>query len=447
MKRDSLALRLALAAGIASGAAFLVTGLLLTSLFSQTVERSFDQRLETLQAALVGALFADGGIGDVDPDRVGEPRFALPQSGWYWQLEDLRMGRVVAASPSLIGETLGIEAESSAPGAAQSIDGPGGQALRALSRRIVSPDDVPYLITVTGDADALRTDIAQFSRTVALALGALALLLSLSSVLLVRWGLLPLERLRRALHRVAQGQEKVLAGRYPREIMPLVEELNNLIRSNEAILDRARTHAGNLAHGLKTPLAVLLNEAGEEDSELARTVRAQTLAMRDQIDHHLARARMASNVARIGVSTDIEPAVRDIVRVMSKLQPEKSFTVEIPAAGSLFRGERQDLEEMIGNLVENAAKFALSQILVRVEPDGSPGWIAVQVEDDGPGLDEAGRRRALQRGVRLDEKMPGSGLGLSIVCDLAESYGGSLVLGHSTLGGLAATLHLPRVVA
>lgn len=446
MTRDSLALRLALAAGLTSGAAFLLTGLLLTSLFTRTVERSFDQQLETLQAALVGALFADGRLGKVDAERVGEPRFALPQSGWYWQLEDLDRRSIVAASPSLIGETLRLGSHPGG-GTARTIEGPGGQALRALSRQIVSPDEAAYRITVTGDADALRSDVSRFTRAVALSLGTLALLLSLSSVLLVRWGLLPLERLRWALHRVAKGQEKVLTGRYPREIMPLVDELNSLIRSNETIIERARTHAGNLAHGLKTPLAVLMNEAADGEGTLAETVRNQARAMREQVDHHLARARMASNATRLGAATDVEATARDIVRVMHKLQPEKIFSVECPEADIRFRGERHDLEEMIGNLVENAAKFAASRVVVRIEPEVSEAHLAVHVEDDGPGLDETGQKQALRRGVRLDEKTPGTGLGLSIVDDLAESYGGRLVLGRSSLGGLAAAVHLPRVVA
>lgn len=442
----SLTLRLALVAGLGAGVVFVLTGLLLTSLFRATIERSFDARLETLQAAIVGAVFTPSGAEFENAFRVSEPNFALPLSGWYWQIRGLGDEPLLVASPSLFAEVLRLP-EPATEGGAVTAPGPGGNAVRALVRVITAPDGERYELTVTGDAEALAREVAVFSRTVALVLGALALLLALSIIFLLRWGLAPLKDLRVALTRIAAGKQRLIGADYPRELAPLVEELNALIQSNEAIIARARTQAGNLAHGLKTPIAVLVNEAGGRDTPLAEAVRAQTSAMRDQIDHHLSRARLAANVGRIGAATELRPVVEDLLRVMRKLAPDTTFDLEAAEGGLRFRGERHDLEEMAGNLLENAARFARARVLVRIEEEPSAARIALSIEDDGPGLTREEGARALKRGVRLDETTPGSGLGLSIVNDLVTSYGGELKLAQSELGGLRATLRLPRAAA
>ncbi|HEX2256047.1 MAG TPA: ATP-binding protein, partial [Afifellaceae bacterium] len=254
---------------------------------------------------------------------------------------------------------------------------------------------------------------------------------------------------RGALRLVRRGDAAHLEGRYPAEIAPLVEDLNALIDSNREIVERARTHAGNLAHALKTPLAVLQNEAGEVDEPLARKVREQIAVMRDQVGHHLDRAQMAGQLNVIGAVTAVEPVIDGLVRVMRKIHQDRGLTIECQADPELrFRGERQDLEEMIGNLLDNSCKWAAARVQVTAEAGetGAAAMLRIDIEDDGPGLDAEAQAAALARGKRLDESQPGSGLGLAIVDELARVYRGRLTLGRSRWGGLSARLMLPRAL-
>ena len=254
----------------------------------------------------------------------------------------------------------------------------------------------------------------------------------------------PLERLRHSLARVRAGQAARLQGSYPAEIQPLVEEFNGVLDHDAAILERARTQAGNLAHALKTPLAILANAAAREPGELGRLVTEQVGTARRQVDYHLARARAAASAQLPGQRVAVRPLLEGLLRVMGKLHGERGLHLELlPVRGeAAFRGDVQDFQEMLGNLLDNACKWAASQVQVALE-SGSDGQLVITIEDDGPGLPEAVRETVLQRGVRADEAMPGSGLGLSIVADLAGLYGGSLNLETSPLGGLKVRLGLP----
>ncbi|MGH8732889.1 MAG: ATP-binding protein, partial [Burkholderiales bacterium] len=231
---------------------------------------------------------------------------------------------------------------------------------------------------------------------------------------------------------------------------PLARETNALIDANREILARARTHVGNLAHALKTPISVMLNEATSQGSNpLALKVREQTEIMRDQVTRHLERARLAARVAAIGTVTEVRPVVTALARTMEKIYQHRGIAIDVDAPESArFRGEQQDLEEMVGNLVDNACKWAQSRVAVEViserpDPADARRIVRILVDDDGPGLSPQQREQAARRGRRLDETKPGSGLGLSIVLELTGLYGGGLTLGTAPIGGLRAELVLP----
>jgi signal transduction histidine kinase len=276
--------------------------------------------------------------------------------------------------------------------------------------------------------------------------------LLLTTIFQVRFGLAPLKRISESIADIRSGRAERLEGEFPVEIAPLARETNALIDANREIVERARTHVGNLAHAIKTPLSVIVNEASAHGADpFASKVLEQADVMRDQVAHHLERARIAARVTIVGTVTEVAPAIEALRRTMEKIHRDRDITITTKADPvAKFRGERQDLEEMAGNLVDNACKWAATQVLieVKVEPPPEPRAgprLRIIVDDDGRGLSAAERAQVSRRGQRLDESKPGSGLGLSIVVDLAALYGGSLVLGDAPIGGLRAELVLPGV--
>jgi signal transduction histidine kinase len=251
--------------------------------------------------------------------------------------------------------------------------------------------------------------------------------------------------LQRELASIRRGEQERIMGGYPSEVAPLAEELNLLISANRDILERARTQVGNLAHALKTPLSVIVNEADAAPGQLAQKVQEQAQIMRDQISFYLDRARAAARGGALGAATPVAPSIEALLRAFSKIYGDKGVIFSGGADPQLrFLGERQDLEEMIGNLLDNAGKWAKTHVTIDVSIEAaSRPALRVVIDDDGPGLAPHLRMTATQRGRRLDETKPGSGLGLSIVVDLAAAYGGSLQLNDSPTGGLRAELRLP----
>ncbi len=248
-------------------------------------------------------------------------------------------------------------------------------------------------------------------------------------------GLRPLARVRDALSKVREGTATRLDGAFPAEIEPLANETNALIENNKRIVERARTQVGNLAHSLKTPLAVLLNESRIIGGEKGKLIEVQASAMQQQLEHYLQRARIAAQRDSVVYRTPLSPSLKRIVRVMEKLNPRTRVTLDLPAEEILFAGEREDFEEIVGNLLENAMKWGRSVVLVSAGtiegPGPGPGMFELAIEDDGPGIPEDKAREALKRGKRLDETKPGTGLGLAIVSDLVNEYGGKLGLERS----------------
>ena len=449
MRRNSLSVRLAAIAGVGSAIALLIAGLVFITLFRQSVERNFDARLDVLLQTLVGATITEDGIDADGAALIGEPRFALPQSGWYWQIRDIAADEVLADSDSLFGDRLPLADFPPTDGSVRIavLKGPAGRGLRGLERRISPPSGPSLAVLVAGDADAMAAEITRFRFVVISTLAIFAALLAVGMAGLVRFGLRPLREVRDALKQVDLGEKTSLEGEYPEEITPLVNDLNTLLRSNREIVERSRTHVGNLAHALKTPIAILINEANGEDP-LAVKMREQAAIMKDQIHHHLDRARMAAQTNVIGAVTPVAPVIEGILRVMRKVHDERGITIEEDVAPDLrFRGEKQDLEEIVGNLVDNACKWAASRVVIKARAETASGEprLHLMIDDDGPGLPGESRQRALRRGARLDESKPGSGLGLSIVFELVELYGGTIGLEDAAAGGLSAQISLPAV--
>jgi signal transduction histidine kinase len=443
----SLAVRLVVVATAWSAVALVAAGVLLTELYRSSLERTFDERLEVYQKAIVGLVAAAPADAPLEIGALGEPRFLLPLSGWYWSVRDAS-GMTVAASPSLFGDELETPvAPDDGTVASDTVVGPSGEPVRVLVRRVAFGDDRHYDVVVTGSMRELDADIAGFRLRTFATLAVFAIGLVAAAVAQVRLALKPLEAMRAGLAAIREGRAERLEGSFPREIAPLAAELNALIAANRAIVERARAHVGNLAHALKTPLSVVLNEARSEAGPLAAKVTEQVGVMRAEVDRYLDRARMAAGRGAVGHTAEVMKSVEAVARVIERAWAGKSPVFDVAGpAGIRARVDRRDLDELVGNLMDNAAKFGAGRIEVRVRAEGDPDrpMVAITVGDDGPGLPESAYAEVLGRGRRLDETVPGSGLGLSIVDEIVESYGGDLKLGRSRLGGLEVTTRLPR---
>ncbi len=458
MRASSLARRLFGLAALWSALSLALAGFVLVTVYRSSAERAFDDRLAVYLKTLVGALAAqaDGAGTFRQPDNLGEARFELPLSGWYWVVRRAADRRVVITSPSLIGEVLRLPSDVDTTPDRDRIlrayvEGPDGQRLRTLEREVDFDGREFFRLAVAGNAGDLEDDVSGFTWRTALLLSVVGLGLAVSTLAQVRLGLTPLARMRDALYRIRAGDAERLEGDFPAEIAPLAHELNALIQANREATERARTHVGNLAHALKTPISVLLNEARASDAPIAPHVIEQVGLMRDHVEHHLERAHLAAQRRVIGVVTEVSPVIERLVRAMRRIHEARAVEVEADVEpGIRFRGVREDLEVALGNLVDNACMWADErvEISVRVGPAAGPAerrFFTVLVDDDGPGIDLAGRDEALKRGHRLDEKVPGSGLGLAIVTELAALYGGEFGLDRSPLGGLRCRLVLPAL--
>ena len=281
--------------------------------------------------------------------------------------------------------------------------------------------------------------LRRFDMHSVLLIGVILMLAGLASA---RSGLSRISALRDRLAAVRKGEEHRVTGQYPSEVQPLVTELNALLDHRDEVVRRAQAKAGDLAHGLKTPLAVIAHETDRLAPEDAAAIRVQIDRMQRQINFHLAHARAAGSAATLGARTSIADAVDGLIRTLQRLHADRGITFDARVHEShAARVQREDLDEMLGNLLDNACKWARSRVSIASMISGDR--VVIIVDDDGPGLDPALREAVLQRGVRADEAAPGSGLGLAIVRDLAEVYGGSIALESSTMGGLSARLDLP----
>ena len=452
----SIATRLFLSAAFWSILILAAAGVTLSTINRRAAQGDFDQRLSVYVRALTATL---GSPSDDPHPNFGEALFNVPLSGFYWQITPLDGDpNDIRASQSLFAERLPrLDEDRSEPdigGIRRGyVIGPDERRLRLVERDVETDDKHRYLVQVTASPEELESDIHAFNLALGLTLVFLAAALTLSTVLQVRFGLRPLRRLSAGVAAIRQGEAERIEGRFPRDLAPLANELNLLIAANRDIVERARTHVGNLAHALKTPLSVIVNEASAhaagEPEALAAKVRDQVQIMRDQVTYYLDRARAAARSSVIGNITEVKPVIEGLVRTFGKIYRDRDIVFEARLPDGLrFRGEKQDLEDLVGNLVDNAGKWAQGRVTVTVDSTNDPGELGpsallITVDDDGEGLDAEARGLVTRRGRRLDESKPGSGLGLSIVTDLAGTYGGSFSLDESPLGGLRAVLRLP----
>ena len=444
MSNRSISLRLIFGAALWIVFALVIAGAVLTGLFRSHVERAFDSTLYSHMEELLAFTSVDAGGLVVMKRHPSDPQFVKPLSGWYWVMRtaDGRLQR----SRSLWDQRLDIPADR--PGErsnAFASRGPRNEPLRAVSRTFTLPEGgKPFTILVAGPADDIETAVLGFINALALALALLGLGLIAAVVLQVRYGLRPLKHMRDVLADIRAGRATRMEGGFAAEIEPLADELNALLDHNTDIIARARTQAGNLAHALKTPLAVLTNEADRIGGQTGEVINRQNALMAEQIDRHLSRARVAGSYGVLGAHSDVDSVAEGLRRTLSRIYAERQIEITLEGiAGLAFQGERQDLEEMLGNLMDNACKWARGRVRVSADGDGASNQLLVMVDDDGPGIPEDSMEEVLGRGRRLDETMAGSGLGLSIARDIAELYGGSLKLARSPLGGLSARLGLP----
>jgi len=451
MRANSLAVRLFVSATAWAVIILVTTGVVLSSLYRQTVERAFDRRLGVYLRTIVADIAAPEEPGGKFPQSLGEPLFELPLSGWYWQVTRLDPGKHdVRSSRSLWDgglphlEDRGVPANPDGSREGY-VPGPEDQRLRLVERNIDLGDEGHYLVAVAGDAAEITEETRGFDQELVITFSILAMVLLITTMFQVRFGLAPLKRITGSLAAIRAGTAERLAEDFPDEIAPLARETNALIEANKEIVERARTHVGNLAHALKTPISVMVNEAATRGGDsFAEKVREQANIMRDQVARHLERARLAARLTVVSSITDVAPVVTALARTMEKIHHDRGIAIEVDAdADARFRGERPDLEEMIGNLVDNACKWATSRVAVEVAREKSGQVLRIAVDDDGRGLSRSEREQVSHRGQRLDESKPGSGLGLSIVVELAHLYGGKLELGAAPIGGLRAELTLP----
>ncbi len=454
IKLNSLAFRLIAAAAVWTVLALFAGGLILSSAFRTSVDGDFDAELQSsLDALVASAGYDPSGAIRLEP-RYLNARFQRAYSGDYWQIVPVGGGKATI-SHSLLDRTLRFsDSQKAADGMVWGHgDGPDGQHLRLLARRIefpitatATPDDSrAYMFTVASDMSEVESRIAQFDGILIWSFVVLGLGLIGAVFVQVRVGLQPLRNATEALYRIREGSARRLEGRFPAEIEPLASELNSLIEHSAEVVGRARSYVSNLAHSLKTPLTVLSSEASANPGFLADLVQRQVASMRRQVDHYLARARAAGALDVLGNRTVVSAVLEDLARVLRRIHVESAVRVEIDCPPLLaFRGERQDLEEMAGNLMDNACKWSRGTVRVSAQPNGAN--LCLSVEDDGPGLTPRERAQVGERGERLDESVPGSGLGLAIVRDIAKLYHGSLALDASPLGGLRARLTLPAMV-
>jgi signal transduction histidine kinase len=456
MRANSLAFRLFLWATGWTVVILIVTGIVLSSLYRQAVERAFDRRLDVYLRTLVADVASPEEGNDKFPQSIGEPLFELPLSGWYWQVTRLDTPKPELHSSRSLWDSNLPRLPNSKDASALSAgyqkgyaQGPEDVRLRLVERNIDLGDDGRYLIEVAGNASEIDEEMLSFDRVIGATFAVLAGALLLTTALQVRFGLFPLKRISESLAAIRSGRAERLQGEFPVEIASLARETNALLDANREIVERARTHVGNLAHALKTPLSVIFNEAAARGGDpLAKKVLEQTEIMRDQVARQLERARLAARFTVVGTLIDVPPIVTALARTMEKLHRERDIAIAIDAPEhSYFRGEGQDLEQMVGNLVDNACKWAQSRVAIEVVAERPAGEdkprVRIIVDDDGPGLSPSEREQVALRGQRLDESKPGSGLGLSIVVELAGLYDGVLSLGTAPIGGLRAELALP----
>lgn len=443
--------------------ALFVVAVLISTLYRNGVERSFRELLRAQLYNVINSIsLNEAGTLDGVP-QLGDLRFTQPGSGWYWIVDIIDGGQSEQiASVSLSGQKVAVADIADVPFNDRyervygSTDNNGRNVLVSETEVLLGENGEVARFRVTGNQADVDTDVSAFSRQLFLFLALFGIGSLLVNAIAILFGLRPLDRIRRSLEEIRAGKTEDLQGSFPREIAPLTGEVNALIDNNRRVVERARMQVGNLAHSLKTPIAVLLNESRNMEPDQARLVEEQASAMQNQVQHYLDRARIAAQQNSVLVRTDTAQTLQRLVRVMERLNRDTAFQLQLPTAVPDLAMEQHDVEELLGNVLENAGKWARDTIHISVEatpigtveaakPEGQH-QVQICVEDNGPGMPGDQLAEAMKRGKRLDESKPGTGLGLSIIKEITAEYKGRVDLGRSPLGGLRVTLKLPVAV-
>jgi len=432
-------------------AALVVVATLIGSLYSDAARSNFERLLTAHLFSLVGAVSVSAeGVLQGRPE-LGELRYSSPLSGWYWSVDPIApnmSGKL--ESPSLIGRIVPEMPITQAPFDSSfmrsySLPGLNGEELFIVETEVVLDNSGRVArFRVMGNLSEVMNEISDFRTKLAAYLAVFGIGSILINAAIILFGLRPLDKVGQALADIREGRSSKLDASLPMEIAPLAREMNALIENNRRIVERSRTQVGNLAHSLKTPLSVLVNEGRAIGGDQGRVVQEQSEAMQVQIQHYLQRARIAAQRDSVVFRTSVAPVMERMHRVTAKLNPALHVSLRNDLPHAIFAGEKEDLEEIIGNLLENAGKWASRRVSITVGTalDGQR-LFEIVIEDDGPGLAADKIEAALKRGSRVDETKPGTGLGLAIVQDTVREYGGQLHLDKSPMGGLRVRTVLP----
>ena len=450
--RHSLVGRLIRLAAVWFICALIIIGGGLTFFFHQVALHRFQTGVSKMAYNLYNVTDVDDAGRLVIPNRIDPADYPI-YSGVYWQVGELNdQGMLIdAKSRSLWNERLPLPVavatalRQARPGPPLFYNARGPQGVPLRVAVIYSMVSGHALVFIAGENSApMEQDVENFGLITAIALLVLAAGSLASIYVQVRVGLRPLFELTDELANTQRGAQQRLIKAYPAEIQPVATQINAFLDYSQDVVERQRTHVGNLAHALKTPLSVLITSAGDDPSPLHETVRRQAELMRGQVDHHLRRARAAARSQAMGERTLVEPVLDEMAVMLEQVFHDKGVTIDWRTPDDLaFRGERADLQEVAGNLLENACIWCKRKVRIMASFDEAAHMLDMSIEDDGPGLPEERFEEVLKRGARLDESVPGTGLGLSIVDELVRAYGGTLQFERAQLGGLRAHVRLP----
>ena len=445
--KHSIRLRFVLVSLLSVAAALSLAAFVFVELFTRSIEHRLDQELTDHLNNIAGQIeFDPDGSFDM-PDRQTDIRFSTPYGGLYWQMTDDRRGTQLR-SASLWDYTLPLPDDPQEAGIIHryTLAGPDAATLLVQERKIIAkaPDgERPLRLAVAIDTASVTEARRAFVADIIPYLLALAAFLVAASLAQLTFGLKPLSAIGEGLDRIRARQATRLTGPLPGELKPMVDAMNRLLDDQDALIARARTRAADLAHGLKTPLTVLANDADtlkeRGESEIGEELAHLASVMRNHVDRELARSRIAATASLRSADADLEQAVAMIVRTLKRTPHGERLAWDVRVPVSLKLGvDPSDLQELIGNLVENAVKWARTKITIEAATD--PDGVTLTVADDGPGVGENDLKRMTERGVRLDTRIAGTGIGLSIVSDIAEVYGIDVDIANGETGGLRVTL-------
>ena len=444
---NSLAVRLFFSATIWIMFTLISAGLLLSDLNEKSNFKAFDDRLNLLLETLIGASRVDSSDGITVVSTIGDPRFFQPYSGWYWQVNS--ESKTLVRSRSMWDQVFTSD-KRLIGGRSQFINNVGRSGeqnyiekkkLHIIERNISFPGiSNPITFIVSGDTEEYQQNVNKFDKTLSTILFILGAGLMIAVFLQVKFGLLPLNKIKASLFKVRNGDEQKLKDPYPLEVQPLASEINELLDHNSKIIERAKTHVGNLAHVLKTPLAVISNEIKSQDT----TMHNQVVLMKRHIDRYLKKAHLESMGKASKEKINIIILMEKMIKIFNKLYPNIEITLSHKINEALVFGSMDDMEEVIGNVIENACKYGNKKIIVEIQTY-KENDIKLIFSDDGRGLSTEEMNKVFARGFRLDEQKPGTGLGLNIVKDIVETYmKGKVSLNKSQkYGGLEVNILLP----